>query len=151
MDDFTKTLLETPLAVISLFFFLRLMGNKEMRQSTPMEFSYVVLLASIAWDLVLDPAYSFPHILLLMSVLSLTIYLIDWITYKSPFLEMLFMGEPKVIIREGKVNEEVLQQERMSRQELAAKLRSKGVFEIEHIEIAYLEVDGEISVKRKKE
>lgn len=150
MDDFLKMLLETPLAVLSLFFFLRLMGNKEMRQSTPMEFGYVVLMVSIAWDLLLEPQYSFPHMLLMMSVLSLTFYLIDWITYKSAFLEALFMGEPKEIIRAGKVNEEVLKQERMSRRELEYKLRSKGFFELENIEIAYLEVDGEITVKRKE-
>ncbi len=127
------------------------MGNKELQQSTPIEFACVVLLTNISWDLIISGQYSIPHMLLMMSVLVIVIYIIDWLTFKFSLSEKLFFGEPEIIVRNGKMDEDVMKKNRISHKELAAKLRAKSVFDIKEVEVAILEISGDLSVKKKED
>lgn len=146
-----KILLQLPIAILCLFFFLRIMGNKEMQQSTPIEVACVVLLASMAWDVIFGGQYIIPHMILMMVVLVIVIYLIDWLTYKFSLSEKLFFGEPEVIVQDGRALIDVMEKNRISHKELAAKLRAKGVFDIKEVEVAVLEISGDLSVKKKED
>lgn len=149
MDPFEKLLITFPISLVLIFFFLRLVGNKELQQSTPIEFSFMVLLVSIGWDMTLG-AYPMLQTLIIMGLLSVLIYLFDWVTFRSKKAEKVMVGEPVVLIKNGEVDEETLTKERMSLDELKTRLRLKGVFSIEKVEICYLEFTGEISVKTKE-
>lgn len=138
-------------SIIILLFLFRMMGNKELAQSTPMDFVYMVLMISIAWDTSLEPKYNILETILLMIGVSIVIYTIDVLTSKYPRIERTVVGKPKILICNGKINELLLKEERMSKNELLTKLRLKDVFDVEEVEICYLEFSGEISVKKKGE
>jgi len=151
MKEMILILVEFPVILICIFLIFRVMGNKELNQSTPIDFAFMVLMTSIGWDVTLTQDYPFWFTLILMIMLMAIIYLFDWITSKSEKAEKIIIGEPLLLIEHGEIIEEPLKKERMSKAELQARLRLKGFFSLEDIEICYLEYNGDISVKRKKE
>lgn len=151
MKEMILILVEFPVILICIFLIFRFMGNKELNQSTPIDFAFMVLMTSIGWDITLTQDYPFWFTLILMIMLMAIIYLFDWITSKSKKAEKIIIGEPLLLIEHGEIIEESLKKERMSEAELQARMRLKGFFSLEDIEICYLEFNGDISVKRKKE
>jgi uncharacterized membrane protein YcaP (DUF421 family) len=68
------------------------------------------------------------------------------ITFRSPRVERWFDGEPVVLARDGDVDTDACARERISRSELDAALRKKGVRSTAGAELVVLEADGSISV-----
>lgn len=150
MKEMTLIIVEFPLILICTILIFRVMGNKELNQSTPIDFAFMVLMTSIGWDVTLTQDYPFWFTLILMIMLMAIIYLFDWITSKSKKAEKIIIGEPLLLIEHGEIIEETLKKERMSKAELQARLRLKGFFSFEDIEICYLEYNGDISVKQRR-
>lgn len=151
MKDFLNILIELPIAFLFLVIVLRVMGNKELKQATPIDFSFMVLSISIVWDMSLTPDYEVWQTCAMLVVVALMIFLIDKLTQKSHETEKILIGEPILLIENGEIKKEAMEKERMSIQELEFRLRLEGYFEIDHIELCYLEFNGEISVKKKEE
>jgi uncharacterized membrane protein YcaP (DUF421 family) len=150
MEEMSQILVEFPLVLILTFVVFRLMGNKELNQSTPIDFAFMILMTSIGWDVTLTQNYPLWFTLVLIILLVVMIYLFDWITSKSKKAEKIIIGEPLLLIERGEIIEKALKKERMSEVELMALLRLKGFFSLEDVELCYLEYNGDISVKQKK-
>jgi uncharacterized membrane protein YcaP (DUF421 family) len=150
MEEMSQILVEFPLVLILTFVVFRLMGNKELNQSTPIDFAFMILMTSIGWDVTLTQDYPLWFTLVLIILLVVMIYLFDWITSKSKKAEKIIIGEPLLLIERGEIIEKALKKERMSEVELMALLRLKGFFSLEDVELCYLEYNGDISVKQKK-
>lgn len=151
MTEFLSLVLKLPVILMFLTFFIRLMGQKELKQNTPTDLVYLVLLASIGWDMLLDSKYNVFHIFIALSVLTACIYLMEWMAWKFPTVERYLIGQPVEIIRNGKWNDELINRERLSQTELDAKLRDRGVFDVKEVKIGFLEASGELTVKRQDE
>lgn len=136
-------------SLIMLLILFRIVGNKELSQSTPIDFVYMVLMISIAWDTSLEPKFNVLETFVLLIGVTLVYYLIDLLTSRSGTLEKIVVGKPKTLICNGIINEMLLEKERMSKEELMTKLRVKGIFDINEVEICYLEYSGELSVKKR--
>lgn len=150
MEKMSQVLVEFPLMLFMMFIVIRLMGNKELNQSTPIDFAFMVLLTSVGWDVTISQEYPLWFTIVLFIVLVVMIYLFDWITVRSKKAEKLIIGEPLLLIEDGEIIEKALKKERISEDELLALLRLKGFFIIEEIEQCYLEFNGDISVKPKE-
>jgi uncharacterized membrane protein YcaP (DUF421 family) len=150
MEEMSQILVEFPLVLILMFVVFRLMGNKELNQSTPIDFAFMILMTSIGWDVTLTQDYPLWFTLVLIILLVVMIYLFDWITSKSKKAEKIIIGEPLLLIERGEIIEKALKKERISEVELMALLRLKGFFLLEDVELCYLEFNGDISVKQKK-
>lgn len=83
-------------------------------------------------------------------VLALTIaawdYLIDYLSYRSPFLERLFNPSPSRLIADGKIIQKNLDREMITREDLYGHLRQNGVEKISQVKSCCLESDGKISI-----
>ncbi|WP_207644299.1 DUF421 domain-containing protein [Desulfolucanica intricata] len=60
-------------------------------------------------------------------------------------------GEPVVVIQNGKIDEEAMARQRFNYDDLLMLLREKGIFNIEDVENAIFERNGELSVQRKSQ
>lgn len=147
MDHFFELIGKLPFAILIFFITVRLFGLKEMAQATAVEFGFAVMAISIVWDMSISKEYQLWQIPIVLLIMYCMVWLVDWLTSRSRLAEYLILGEPRVLIKDGKINEDVLKAERISMAELESKMRLRGVFDFEDVEIAYLEVSGEISVK----
>ena len=74
-------------------------------------------------------------------------YLIGYATYRSKRLEALIEGRPQLLIHNGKLYRDVMEQQRLTQHELDAALRRQGVSDIAHVRMAMIENNGEITVQ----
>ncbi|QCR32451.1 DUF421 domain-containing protein [Lysinibacillus sp. SGAir0095] len=150
MEEMSQILVEFPLVLFLMFIVFRLMGSKELNQSTPIDFAFMVLLTSIGWDVTISQDFPLWFTFVLIILLVAMIYLFDLITSKSKRAEKIIIGEPLLLIEDGEIVEKALKKVRLSEDELLALLRLKGFFLLENIELCYLEFNGDISVKPKE-
>lgn len=73
-------------------------------------------------------------------------YLVAFLTLRSKRLEEWIEGTPRTLIHNGVLDEAVMLSEFLTRHELAGALRAAGCSEIEHVRIATLENNGQITV-----
>ena len=58
-------------------------------------------------------------------------------------------GAPTLLVHNGKVIEQNLRRERLTREELMAALRRQGIFSLEEVRLALLEETGAITAMKK--
>jgi uncharacterized protein DUF421 len=75
---------------------------------------------------------------------------IDWLAFRFRFLQKVLEPPPLLLIDHGRILWRNLRKELVSEMELKSKLREHGVTELQEVEKAYMEPDGEVSVIKKK-
>ena len=73
-------------------------------------------------------------------------YLFKNIMYRFPEFNKLIQGEPLLLIYNGKINKKNIIKAKISMNEIMEVIREHGVSKIEQVDMAVLEVDGNISV-----
>jgi len=73
-------------------------------------------------------------------------YLLKNLFFRSEKISEIFQGNPLMLIYEGHINQSHLDQAKITHEELEAAVREHGVEDIKDVDLAVLEVDGNISV-----
>lgn len=136
---------------ILIFAFIRIMGKKHPAKMTPFSFVNYTVIAVITALLILG---IFPN--LAFGFLALAVWVAlpilgDFLATRSKTIHDILHGRETVLIKQGKVMEENLQQVRLTGEELLADLRQKNVFNLADVEFAMLETTGELTVLLKSD
>ena len=75
-------------------------------------------------------------------------YLLDVLAYRSAKVAAFLEPPPEPLVRHGKFVARTLRKERITVEEVLAKLREEGIEDLSVIKIARLEGDGKVSVIR---
>jgi uncharacterized membrane protein YcaP (DUF421 family) len=84
--------------------------------------------------------------MVLVATVILWSYAFNWLGFKFPSLQRLFQPAAKVIVKDGQMQEDVMQKELITEEELKGKLRRQGADDIAKVRAAFIESDGQISV-----
>ena len=76
-------------------------------------------------------------------------WFIDWLNYRVPALRDWLEPPPLPLIHNGRILYRNLRHEFVTLEELKSKLREKGVANVDDVQRAYMESDGEVSVIKK--
>ncbi|WP_047983329.1 DUF421 domain-containing protein [Ornithinibacillus californiensis] len=147
MEFYIHTTLKLIAGLTVVVILFRLMGRKELAQVTPLDMVFVVILADLFAGMASDSEVHVGRLTFTLLMWGFLILVIERIK-RSKKLHQILEGEPKIIVKDGKINKELLEREYMTEKELQMQLRSKGIFEMEEVELAILEISGYISVKR---
>ena len=74
-------------------------------------------------------------------------YIVSLLTFRSKKLEAIIEGRPQVLIHQGKLFEDVMNESKLTRHELDSTLRQSGYFEIKDVKLALLENNGSVTVQ----
>jgi len=139
------------IAFVTLFIFARLLGKQQVSQLTFFDYVLGITIGSIAATLSVDlESRAWPHWVGL-AVWTAAVLIIQISSAKSTQAAKIFMGEPVVIISNGKILEEAMGRMRYTIPDLLEQLRNQGVFDISTVEFAVMESDGQLSVLLKPE
>lgn len=75
----------------------------------------------------------------------------NWLNFRLPSFHRFADPDPLLLIRDGKLLERNLRREMLTADELMAKLREQSVERLEEVRWAFMESDGQISVRRVRE
>ena len=130
---------------------VRFMGKRQIGELQPGELVITIVLSQIATMPLQDK--DFP----IISGIAL-VFLFVTLELFSSFLAMKFrpyrtimQGHSVLIIKDGKLLKENLSMIRYSNDDLIEALRLKDVFDISDVQYAYIETNGSVSIKLKKE
>lgn len=133
-----------------VIFAVRLMGKRQLGELQPSELVITILVSNIA-TLPIEDA-DVPVIMGATPILSLVCFevIMSWLSLKFPKLRKFISGSPKIIIREGKADPQVMKELRFSVDDLLTSLRGKDIFDISEVQYAVVETTGNVSVMKKQ-
>ena len=125
---------------------MRLMGKRQIGELQPYEFVITIMIS----DLALLPMQDVKLPLLLGIVPILTLLLLklglSQLQLKSQFARKIIDGEPTILIYNSKIQYKNLKNQQINLDELMEELRLAGYFDLEEIQYAILENNGDISI-----
>lgn len=145
------TLIRTIILYILIIVSLRIMGKRQIGELQPTELVITILISNIASLPIEDP--SVPLLIGIIPILTLVCFdvLISVLTLYSSKLRNLISGNPKLIIKNGIIDQKVVKELRFSTDDLLEQIRTKDVFNLEEIDYAIVETTGNISIYKKFE
>lgn len=131
---------------VLLLVLLRMTGKRQVGQLAPFDLVLLLILSNAVQNAMNGGDNSVTAGAVLAVTLVALNGLVGYAIYRSKTLERLVEGRPKVLIHNGRVFDDVLRGERLTHHELMAALRRCGCGCIEHVHVAILENNGQISV-----
>jgi uncharacterized membrane protein YcaP (DUF421 family) len=146
---FIKTAFELTVGFIGLVISVRIIGRRQIQQITPFDFISAIVLGEILGNVLYDDDTKWYVMLFSIGVWTILSFTIETINVKSVKSRSLIEGRPTMVIRNGKIQFDVMKKEKLDFGELMSLLRQKDVFAIREVEYAFIETSGAISVMKK--
>jgi len=143
-------LIRSVILYVLVIFAVRLMGKRQLGELQPSELVITILVSNIATLPIED--VNIPIIVGVTPILSLVCFevMVSWINLRLPKLRRLISGSPKIIIRNGCIERDIMRELRFSVDDLLMALRSKDIFDIGEVQYAIVETTGSVSVMKKQ-
>ena len=125
---------------------VRIMGKRQIGQMEASEFVVTMLVANLAAIPMQDggiPLYS--GLVPILTVLGVELVLSS-LSLRSIRLRRLLCGKPVILIENGRILQENLRATRVTLDELMGHLREKDVLDVQTVQYAILETNGNLSV-----
>ena len=138
------------LSCISIYIFIvvaiRLFGKNELAQLSVIDLVFILLISNAVQNAMVGTNSTLGGGLVAATSLFIVDYLFKFVMYRFPKFNKLIQGEPLMLIYNGKINIENITKAKISMEEIMEVIREHGVAKIEQVDLAILEVDGNISV-----
>lgn len=134
-----------------VMFVMRVMGKRQIGELQPFELVIALMISELAAMPMQDTDIPLFHGIIPIITLLVLEILISTLQLKSEVARIIFCGKPSILIEKGKINISELKNNRLNINDLLEELRLKGYYNIEDIEYAILETDGQTSIIPKSE
>ncbi len=136
---------------IIVIFAIRLMGKRQLGELQPAELVTTILISNIASIPIEDT--SMPMVMGIFPILTLISLdvIMSTICMKSKTIRRLVSGSPKIVIYDGKIDQKMMKNLRLTVDDLIESLREQAIFDIKEVQYAIMETTGNVSVMKKAE
>jgi len=125
---------------------IRLMGKRQIGQMEPSEFVVTMLVANLASIPMQDEGISLASGLVpILTVLGIELVL-SHLSLKNIRFRKILCGKPVILIENGNILQQNLRKTRVTLDELTGHLREKDVLDLNTVQYAILETNGNLSV-----
>ena len=129
-----------------LLLLLRLGGKRQMSQLSPFDFVLVLVVSNALQNSMNGGDNSLVGGMVSAAVLVAMNFGVARLARRNRRAERILEGVPRVLMHNGRIYDQVLASENISREELEAALRSAGGSDASEVHFAILETTGQISV-----
>ncbi|GAB6168047.1 DUF421 domain-containing protein [Clostridium carnis] len=138
-------LIRTIILYALVVFVMRLMGKRQIGELQPYEFVITIMISDLAALPMQDTRL--PLILGIIPIITLLFVktLLSQLQLKSQLARRVLEGEPSILICRGKINFKSLKKQQINLDELMEEIRLAGYFDLDEIEYAILENNGQLS------
>lgn len=142
-------LFRTLLVYLLIILAMRLMGKKQLGELQPSELVSTILISNLASISIESPELPITGSLVPVFIIVAVEILVSAACVKSHKAATLVAGHPRVIIRNGVLDQETLFDLRFTVDDLLEALRGKDIFELSEVDFAIVETNGSISARKK--
>lgn len=129
-----------------MIFAIRLFGKTELAQLSVIDLVFILLISNSVQNAMVGSDTSLVGGLAAAATLFLANFALKLLLYRFRNVSRFVQGEALMLIYEGQIKHENLQKAHLSMDELEAAAREHGVEKLEQVNLAVLEVDGNISI-----
>lgn len=130
---------------LAVLVMVRVTGKRQLGQLAPMDLLTVLLLAETVAPSLIGEEFSIQAGLIAAATLLALTYLNGWLAYRFPGFERAAEGSPRILIRNGKLDREVMRREQVTHQEIGTALRRNGLASAAQVSLCMIEPDGELT------
>lgn len=127
------------------------MTKRSLSKLTYFDYLAIATLGTVSGNLAFNVKIKIINFIISMTLITLIIYLLSYLSLKSRLLRKCLAGEPTILIKNGKILENNMSKLKYSYDYLIQQLRQEKVFDISHVEFAIFEPNGELSVQLKSQ
>ena len=134
-----------------LFLLLRFVMRRDVGAIGVADVLLIVILADAAQNAMDDGYRTLTEGMILVGTLVLWNVLTNWLNYRSRWFQKFSEPPPILLVRNGRLLERNLRREMLTHDELMSKLRGQSIESLAEVRWAYMEGDGQISVRRYRD
>ena len=144
-----EIVVRTTIVYVVLVVGIRLSGKRQIGQMTPFDLVVLLLLSNAVQNAMTGPDTTVPGGVVAAVTLLVLNQLAARLRISHPTFRRWLVGSPVVLIRNRNIQYDALEHEMMTLEDLMEELREHDCGSIDDVELATLEVDGEVSVIRR--
>ena len=146
MNEIVKVLLFAALSYVTLFVISKLLGKKQLAELDFIDYVTGISIGSIAAEMATETEMPFYYYLIAMGIFFLFDLAVTLLGRKANFFKRFLRGVPLVLIDKGEVDFAALNKSKIDFYDLVGLAREQGYFDLEDIEYAIFETNGELSI-----
>ena len=124
----------------------RVMGKKELSQLSVVDLVFILLISNAVQNAMVGSNTTLAGGLVAAGSLFLMNSIFKGFLYRFPQFNKIVQGTALMLIYDGKLDIQNMEKAKISVDEIMEVLREHGVMKVEEVDLAVLEVDGNISV-----
>jgi uncharacterized membrane protein YcaP (DUF421 family) len=125
---------------------LRLFGKKELSQLSVFDLVFILLISNAVQNAMVLGDNSLAGGLIAALALFILNYILKLLQFRFPGFSKALQGEPVMLVYQGEILDSHLKLAKMTREEVLEAIREHGLTSEKEVDLAILEVDGNISV-----
>jgi uncharacterized membrane protein YcaP (DUF421 family) len=141
--------MRTVVLYIVIVFALRIMGKRQLGELQPAELVVTILVSNIATLSIEDTNIPLLGSILPIFMLVSCEVLVSVIILKSGFARKLISGNPRILIRDGVLDQKEMRNLRWSIDDVTEQLRMNNIFNIRDVSFGIVETSGNLSAYQK--
>lgn len=146
MSEIVKVILFTALSYVTLFVIAKLLGKKQVAELDFIDYVTGISIGSIAAEMATETETPFYYYLIAMGIFFLFDISITLLGRKANFFKRFLRGVPLILINKGEVDFAALKKSKIDFYDLIGLARDKGYFDLNEIEYAIFETNGDLSI-----
>jgi uncharacterized membrane protein YcaP (DUF421 family) len=146
LEGYLKITLSSLAVYMFIIVAIRLFGKKELAQLSIIDLVFILLISNAVQNAMVGSDSTLSGGLVAASTLFLANFLFKFLIYRFPKLGDFVQGTEMILIYKGQLNKANMIKARITHDEIMEAVREHGVAEIREVDLAVLEIDGNISI-----
>lgn len=146
MIIYTPIIIKLGLGILCLIVQINLMGKGNLAPSSAMDQVQNYVLGGIIGGVIYNESITVLQFILVLIIWTLLVFTLKFLKENNPFIKRIIDGKPITLVHNGSVNVKECLKSGVSANDLMFKLRSNGIYEIEHLKRVVLEQNGQLTI-----
>ena len=140
-----ELIVRATVAYFFLYGITRALGKRELGELTAFELMLLVVLGDLVQQGVTQEDMSLTGAIIAVGTICFWTATLGYVSYRIRPLAPAIEGVPVVIVRDGKILDDVIRTERVTRDEVLEGARKQGIADLDVVRVGVLEPDGKLS------
>jgi len=145
-NNYVRIVFSTLVIYLFIVVGIRLFGKKELAQLSIVDMVFILLISNAVQNAMVGPDATLSGGLVAATTLFIVNYFFKSLQNRFPGFNMIIEGKAIMLIYKGKILDDGLKRAGITYDELLEAVREHGVASSEDVDLAILEVDGNVSV-----
>ena|SRR5436190_13501598 len=137
-----ETVIRAAIMFTFIWFVTRVIGRKELSGMSAFELVLLIVMGDLIQQGVTQQDTSVTAAMLAVGTMSLLVMASSYVTFRWSRTSKVMDGVPVIIVRNGRLQREILKIERLTEDEVMEAARQQGIADLRGVAVGILEADG---------